>query len=138
MTSPRRLISFGWVNQFDDIARDRLDEWIYFLKNEEIKDDFTAQGLQEAKTKLDVMKLAEAERRAYERWQEDLHYQASLVLSNYGIGKLEGRKEGLDEGRKEGRQGALHEVARRLKSAGEPVERISALTGLSAGEIAGL
>jgi hypothetical protein len=30
MTSPRRLISFGWVNQFDDIARDRLDEWTTF------------------------------------------------------------------------------------------------------------
>jgi hypothetical protein len=24
------------VNRFDDIARDRLDEWIYFLKHEEI------------------------------------------------------------------------------------------------------
>jgi len=24
------------INRFNDIARDRLDEWIYFLKNEEI------------------------------------------------------------------------------------------------------
>jgi len=32
------------VNSFDDIARDTLDEWIYFLKNEEIKEDFQRQG----------------------------------------------------------------------------------------------
>ena len=48
------------VNQFDDVARDRLDEWIYFLKNEEIKDEFSARGLKEAKRKLDVMKLPDA------------------------------------------------------------------------------
>ena len=30
------------VNQFDDTARDRLDEWIYFLKNEEIKDEIAS------------------------------------------------------------------------------------------------
>ena len=28
------------INNFDDVAKDGLDEWIYFLKNEEIKGDF--------------------------------------------------------------------------------------------------
>ncbi len=37
------------VNNFDDIAKDTLDEWIYFLKNEEIKDNFVAKGLMKAK-----------------------------------------------------------------------------------------
>lgn len=32
------------VNQFDDISRSTIDEWIYFLKNEEIKDNFKARG----------------------------------------------------------------------------------------------
>ena len=91
------------VNQFDDKARDRLDEWIYFLKNEEIKDEFSAKGLKEAKQKLDIMKLPDAERQAYERYLDDLHYQASMVQSSYGIGILEGRKEGRAEGRAEGR-----------------------------------
>lgn len=36
------------INRFNDIAKDTLDEWIYFLKNEEIKDNFTAQELKEA------------------------------------------------------------------------------------------
>ncbi|MCI5116214.1 MAG: hypothetical protein D3912_15660, partial [Candidatus Electrothrix sp. AX1] len=37
------------VNSFDDIAKDSLDEWIYFLKNEEIREEFSAKGLDKAK-----------------------------------------------------------------------------------------
>ena len=32
------------VNQFNDLAKDTLDEWIYFLKNSEIKEEFSAKG----------------------------------------------------------------------------------------------
>ena len=48
------------VNQFNDVAKDTLDEWIYFLKNEEIKDDFHAKGLLEAKEKLDSLKASQS------------------------------------------------------------------------------
>ncbi|MBF0109861.1 MAG: PD-(D/E)XK nuclease family transposase, partial [Magnetococcales bacterium] len=81
------------VRNFDDIARDTLDEWVYFLKNSDIRDDFTARGLKKAKERLDVLQLPETERRAYERYQEELHDQASFVLSTYGAGKWEGRQE---------------------------------------------
>ncbi|MCI5137397.1 MAG: Rpn family recombination-promoting nuclease/putative transposase [Candidatus Electrothrix sp. AR1] len=77
------------VNSFDDIAKDSLDEWIYFLKNEEIKEEFSAKGLAKAKSTLDVLKLPEQERMAYERYQEDLHYRASMVHSSYYLGRKE-------------------------------------------------
>jgi len=77
------------VNSFDDIAKDSLDEWIYFLKNEEIKEEFSAKGLAQAKSTLDVLKLPEQERAAYERYQEDLHYRASMVHSSYYLGRQE-------------------------------------------------
>src|SRR3990167_8979274 len=35
------------VNRFDDFAKSTLDEWIYYLKNDEIKDEFKAKGLAE-------------------------------------------------------------------------------------------
>lgn len=35
------------VNNFNDKAKDTLGEWIYFLKNSEIKDNFQALGLPE-------------------------------------------------------------------------------------------
>ena len=82
------------VNNFDDIARDTLDEWIYFLKNEEIKENFKAQGLKKAKLELDILKLPEKERLAYEKYQDDLHYQASMVESSYTIGVTKGFKQG--------------------------------------------
>ncbi len=90
------------VNNFDDIARNTLDEWVYFLKNEEVREEFSARGLQKAKEQLDIMKLPEKERTAYNRYVDDLHYQASMVESSYGIGHLNGRKEGREEGRTEG------------------------------------
>ena len=86
------------VKSFDDVARDTLDEWIYFLKNADIRENFTAQGLRKAKEKLNIMQLPEAERKAYERYQDDLHDQASFVLSTYGAGQWEGRQEGRQEG----------------------------------------
>ncbi|MEL6722096.1 MAG: Rpn family recombination-promoting nuclease/putative transposase [Pseudomonadota bacterium] len=89
------------VNSFDDFARDTLDEWIYFLKNEEIKEDFKAKGLKQAKQALDILKLPEKERLAYERYRDDLHYQASMIESSYVVGRKKGRKEGREEGRKE-------------------------------------
>jgi predicted transposase/invertase (TIGR01784 family) len=122
------------VNQFDDIARDRLDEWVYFLKHETIQDGFSAKGLSEAKEKLDVLKLSKSERAAYERWQDDLHLHASLVASNYGLGKL----EGLEQGRKEGREDERVQIARALKANGVAPELIAQSTGLDLTAIAEL
>ncbi|MCB2264180.1 MAG: Rpn family recombination-promoting nuclease/putative transposase, partial [Candidatus Thiosymbion ectosymbiont of Robbea hypermnestra] len=78
------------VRQFDDIAKDSLDEWIYFLKNQEIKGEFQAKGLQKAKEVLDIMNLGEQERQAYEWHLEELSYQASMYQSSYHDGRLDG------------------------------------------------
>ncbi len=82
------------VKNFNDIAKDTLDEWIYFLKNEEIKDNFKAKGIKKAKKTLDILKLSDADRLAYERYQDNLHYQASMLESSYIIGKIKGEKKG--------------------------------------------
>ncbi|MBF0179380.1 MAG: Rpn family recombination-promoting nuclease/putative transposase [Magnetococcales bacterium] len=97
------------VNRFDEVARTSLDEWIYFLKTGDIREEFTARGLQKAKAVLDILQLPEEERRAYERYQEDLHFQASMVESTWGAGKLEGRKEGIQIGEQRGRQDGRQE-----------------------------
>ena len=91
------------INSFDNLAKDPLDEWIYFLKNEKIEDTFKAKGLQKAKEQLDMLKLPEDERLAYNRYVDNLHYQASMVESSYGVGKLKGRKEGEKIGEERGR-----------------------------------
>jgi predicted transposase/invertase (TIGR01784 family) len=46
------------VNQFDDVAKNTIDEWIYFFKNSEIPDNFNAKGLAEAREKLKTIKMS--------------------------------------------------------------------------------
>ena len=69
------------VNNFDDTAKDTLDEWIYFLKHSEIKKNFTAKGLIEAEEVLKVANMEESERREYQRFGEVLSDRASQALS---------------------------------------------------------
>jgi predicted transposase/invertase (TIGR01784 family) len=69
------------VNQFNDIAKDTLDEWIYFLKNNEVKDEFKAKGLAEAKEVLDIMRLNKEQQYGYNRYLDYLHVKASEALS---------------------------------------------------------
>jgi len=75
------------VNQFNDIAKDSLDEWIYFLKNEEINDNFKAQGLDSAKEVLDVLKLDEKDRAVYKRREENKMYKESIIFTAVEEGK---------------------------------------------------
>ncbi len=86
------------VRNFDDTAKDSLDEWIYFFKNEEIKDKFNAKGLKKAKETLDYLKMPDQERQEYERYQTDLHHQASIYESTYILGEIQGVKKGIEQG----------------------------------------
>ena len=90
------------VNNFNDIAKDSLDQWIYFLKNEDVKDNFKAKGLDKAKEVLDYLNYSEEEKREYEYYKESLHYQASMYESTYIVGRMEGKIEGKLEGKIEG------------------------------------
>lgn len=78
------------VNNFNDNAKDTLDEWVYFLKNERIEEGFKARGLKEAGEMLDILKMDEKERVAYDRYCERLRYEASMYESTYITGREEG------------------------------------------------
>ncbi|MEA3392210.1 MAG: Rpn family recombination-promoting nuclease/putative transposase [Candidatus Marinimicrobia bacterium] len=127
------------VNKFNDIAKDSLDEWIYFLKNEEIKDDFQAKGLKKAKQELNILKLPEQERLAYEKYQEDLHYQASILESSYTIGVKKGVKQGIEQGMVKGENTNAIKTAKKMKKKGVfDSETISEITELTIKEIESL
>lgn len=115
------------IDNFNDIAKDGLDEWIYFLKNESIRPEFSARGLAEANEQLDILKLDDQQRRDYESWQLELHQRASMVKTHYGRGHREGR----EEGKKEGREEATVELVGQMLQGGMTIEQISRVTGLS-------
>jgi predicted transposase/invertase (TIGR01784 family) len=107
------------VNQFNDIAKDTLDEWIYFLKNSEVKDDFKAKGLKEAGEVLDIMRLPADDRYGYNRYLDSLHLKASEMFSLQT--EAEFRVKELEK----------MEIAKKLLSENLDIELISRVTGLA-------
>lgn len=66
------------VNNFNDVAKNTLDEWIYFLKNSEVKDEFKAKGLDKAKEKLRYEQLSDDEKKIYDRAIENRRIEMSV------------------------------------------------------------
>ena len=131
------------VNEFDNLAHDTLDEWIYFLKNSEIKSEFRAKGLRKAAEELDILKLSKEERAMYESYLEDRRVAESSIKTSWHEGKREGKKEGIIEGKREGiiegklegrAEGKL-EIAIEMLRDGESSEKIRKYTGLTDDEI---
>jgi predicted transposase/invertase (TIGR01784 family) len=100
------------VNSFNDVAKDTLDEWIYFFKHNVIKDEFKAKGMDRAREALERDNLTPEERRAYDEVMRQRSEDLSFIASSKLISRIEGRKEGeiiglekgLEKGREEGRE----------------------------------
>ena len=81
------------VNEFNDVAKSPLEEWVNYLKNGVIKSDTKAPGLQEAREKLQYYSMSNAERHAY-----DEHLNAIMIQNDVlDNAKREGRAEGRAE-----------------------------------------
>lgn len=107
------------VNQFNDVAKDTLDEWVYFLKNSEVKDSFRAKGLQEANEVLDIMRLPKDDQYGYNRYMDSLSLKASEMYTL----ETEANFKAKDE--------RSIEIAKNAIIEGFSNESISKITGLS-------
>ena len=118
------------VERFPDVVKNALDEWIYFFKHSEIPDEFRAKNIQAARNKLNLMKMSEADRRAYERfWLARASYQDEIASA---------KTQGREEGREEGREAERDETARKMKAKGLDLALIAEISGLSEAEIGAL
>jgi predicted transposase/invertase (TIGR01784 family) len=111
------------VNKFNDIVKDTLDEWVYFLKNSEVKDEFKAKGLAEAKEVLDIMRLDKEQQYGYNRYLDYLHYKASEILSLRLVAEDKVRQD------------RNVEIAKNLMIKGSDDTFITDITGLTLGQI---
>lgn len=111
------------VNQFNDIAKDTLDEWIYFLKNSEVKDTFKAKGLKEANEVLDIMRLAKEDQYGYNRYMDSLSLKASEMFSMQTEAEFKIRED-------EGNRKAI-EIAKKAINNEADDDFISKITGLT-------
>lgn len=126
------------VSKFDEKTKDGLDEWIYFLKTDEVMDNFKAKGLIEAKEKLDVLKMTKREKSIYESYLLDLSLKASLAdTQRYDLekAKIEGCQEGHQEGLEKGKNEEKTEIVINGNKEGLSNEILSKLTKLSIKEV---
>ncbi len=125
------------LKKFANIIQNKFDEWVYFLKNESIKPTFSAQGLLSAKEKLDVLKLSPEKRRAYEKYWQDMSFEASLVetqqLKLEQAGRF-GEKRGMQKGMQQG----IQLMAKKMFKRGYSIAEIAEDTGLTLNEIENL
>ena len=97
------------VDRFDDVARDGLDEWIYFLKNQEVPEGCRAKGLEKAGRVFEVLALSPDLREEYEVYLAWRRKQESLLRSARIEGQEEGFEEGLARGLAKGREKGIAE-----------------------------
>jgi predicted transposase/invertase (TIGR01784 family) len=107
------------VNNFNNVAKDTLDEWVYFLKNSEVKDNFKAKGLDKAKEKLRYESLTEEEKKMYDRFQENRRIEMSVEYT----AKLEAKQE------------KAIEIAKKMLKRGTSIDIIAEDTGLTVEQI---
>ena len=107
------------VNNFNKVAENTLDEWIYFLKNSEVKDEFVAKGLNKAKEKLRYEKLSEEDKKIYNRFQENRRIEMSVAYT----------------AKQESRQERNIEIAKNAIAEGANDDFIAKITGLAIEEI---
>jgi predicted transposase/invertase (TIGR01784 family) len=77
------------VNNFNDVAKDRLDEWIYFLKHNAVKDEFKAKGLDKAREVLARDRLSVEDRREYDYLEKIRSHNLSMIASAKDEGRFE-------------------------------------------------
>ena len=92
------------VEDFNDVAKDSLDEWIYYFKNTRIPDDFTAPGLKEARKRLQYYKLSEEQKRDYEHYIDQMLYEDSAIKTALLKGEIQGEEKRLAKRRAEGEE----------------------------------
>lgn len=115
------------VNEFNQVAKTPLEEWMSYLKDGYINEDTTTPGLREAREKLQYLKMSDAERHAYDRHIDNIMVQNDVL----DTAKDEGRAEGLAEGQKKEKAATVL----RLKALGLTVEQIAQGTGLTIDEV---
>ena len=131
------------VSGFDLTVKDPLDEWIYALKESEVKPEFKAKGIREAGRALAILNLSEKEQYAYDRYINDVRISRSTLESSYSDGIEEGMAQGMAQGIVKGMaqgvaQGMAQEraaIIEKMHGAGVSVQEIARFLDLSEQQI---
>ena len=151
------------VNDFNRVAKNSLEEWVYYLNTGDVPQGAKAPGMEEVKEQLTIDRMNKTERNAYYKHLDNIVILRDNIYTEREEGRLEGRAEGREEGRAEGRAEGREEGraegreegrvegraegraegreaerkdnARKMKALGIPLDTISKITGLPVKDI---
>ncbi len=107
------------VERYKNIVHKRIDEWIYMIKNNEVKKGSTSKNINKAEQKLAELNMSKADRKKYER------YLDSLAIE----------KDAMETAKEEGEFSKAKKVLIEMIKDGEPDKKIARYTELTIGEI---
>ncbi|MEM9888293.1 MAG: Rpn family recombination-promoting nuclease/putative transposase [Bacteroidota bacterium] len=90
------------VEKYSNIVQRRIDEWIYMIKNNEIKEGSSAKNIDKAAEKLALLNMNKKEKKAYENYLIDLEREKDILVTAREEGEKQGEKTGLEKGEKIG------------------------------------
>lgn len=123
------------VNEFNQVAKTPLEEWMDYLHNAHIKDDTTTPGLRQARERLQYITMSAAEKRAYERHWDNVVRDRDSMKNARLEGEKIGEARGLARGEARGERKQAIKTATQLKRLGISTDIIIQSTGLTAEEI---
>ena len=97
--------------------------------------DTTVPGLQEARERLEYLRMSPKDRRAYDYYVETLARDTDVERTKLLEAKIEGEKQGWAKGLAEGELNERLKNAKSLKENGVAIDIIAKSIGLSAEEI---
>jgi len=83
------------LTNFDNVAKNTLDEWIFYLKTSKIRDEFTAQGLDQARKILVYDNLTDAEKRQFDSEIKYNRIRNSEIRTAFSDGEYKGIAKGI-------------------------------------------
>ena len=115
------------VEKYKNIVTRKIDEWIYMIKNNEVKTGSTAKNINKAEEKLNFLNMSETERKRYERFLVNLHREKDMLDT--------AEEKGIQKGIKKGEYQKAIVTATQMKKDKMPTKLIIKYTGLSEEEI---
>ena len=125
---------FICVPLFNDVIKQELDEWLYVMKNSEIKDDFKSPYMKQVEDRLNVLKMNQAEHYDYLKYEKDACSQRDALAA----AEEKGIEKGIEKGKAEAEAKAKMEkieIAKELLSLGMNREFICKTTKLSEADL---
>jgi hypothetical protein len=110
------------VDKYPNVIKKKIDEWIYWFKNNQVLEGSTSKNIDKVKEKLARMNMTEEQRKAHERYVTNTVIETDMFET--------AKEEGKDELRLE--------IAENLKKLGVGIEIIMQTTGLTQEEIENL